>query len=75
VEWQQQGWVPDMRIESGYNTDQPIRERGWTYWHHLFNPRQLLLAGLFNQFSDAPLKFGVSRALNQNARLSRWDSA
>lgn len=75
ADWQQQGWLPDMRIEPGVETDRLYRERGWTYWHHLFNPRQLLLAGLFNQFSDAPLKFGVSRALNQNARLSRWDSA
>ena len=37
LRWQKQGLVPDMAIEPGYNTDQPIRERGWTYWHHLFN--------------------------------------
>ena len=70
VEWQQQGWVPDMRIESGYNTDQPIRERGWTYWHHLFNPRQLLLASLVNQHSSANQKFGLFQILNWNSRLS-----
>jgi putative DNA methylase len=40
--WQARGLVPDMAIESGYNTDQPIRERGWTYWHHFFDPRSLL---------------------------------
>jgi putative DNA methylase len=40
--WQDEGLVPDMAIEPGYNTDQPIRERGWTYWHHLFNPRNIL---------------------------------
>lgn len=40
--WQEEGLVPDMAIEPGYNTDQPIRERGWTHWHHLFNARQLL---------------------------------
>ncbi|KZM50776.1 anti-phage-associated DUF1156 domain-containing protein [Labrenzia sp. OB1] len=40
--WQKLGLVPDMKIERGYNTDQPIRERGWTYWHHLFSPRDLL---------------------------------
>ena len=28
VEWQEQGLVPSMAIEPGYNTDQPIRERG-----------------------------------------------
>lgn len=40
--WQDEGLVPDMPIESGYNTDQPIRERGWMYWHQLFDPRTLL---------------------------------
>jgi putative DNA methylase len=71
-EWQAKGWVPNMRIEPGYNTDQPIRERGWTYWHHLFNPRQLLVGGLLNQFSGAELKLGFARVLNCNSRLSRF---
>lgn len=75
AEWQEEGLVPDMAIEPGYNTDQPIRERGWTHWYHLFNPRQLLVAGLVNQFADARLKFGVCRVLNANSRLSRWDNA
>ncbi len=74
ADWQAKGWVPDMRIEPGYNTDQPIRERGWTYWHHLFNPRQLLVAGLVNQRANAKLKFGLGRVLNANSRLSRWDN-
>ena len=34
--------VPDMEIEPGDETTRLIRERGWTYWHHLFNARQLL---------------------------------
>ena len=42
-EWQAKGYLPSRRIEPGYNTDQPIRERGWTHWHHLFHPRQLLI--------------------------------
>jgi len=70
--WQERGWVPDMRIEPGYNTDQPIRERGWTYWHHLFNPRQLLIAAQVSRFSSARLKFGLTQVLNSSARLSRW---
>ncbi len=44
--WQTMGYVPDMLIEKGYNTDQPIREKGWTHWHHLFNYRQLMMLGL-----------------------------
>lgn len=42
VLWQEEGLVPDMAIEQGDKTDEPIRTRGWTYWHHLFNARQLL---------------------------------
>lgn len=74
ADWQAKGWIPDMRIEPGAKTDEPIRTRGWTHWHHLFNPRQLLVAGLVNQFSDASLKFGMGRVLNANSRLSRWDN-
>ena len=50
-EWQNRGYIPDMVIEEGYNTNQPIRERGWTHWHHLFNPRQLLIWGLAIKYS------------------------
>lgn len=74
VEWQEKGWLPDMRIEPGDETERLYRERGWTHWHHLFNPRQLLVAGLVNQFSDARLKFGMARVVNANSRLSRWDN-
>ena len=71
-EWQTKGWVPDMRIEPGDKTDEPIRTRGWTYWHHLFNPRQLFIAGLVSRFSNARLKFGLTQMLNSSARLTRW---
>lgn len=73
AEWQEKGWVPDMRIEPGYNTDQPIRERGWTHWHHLFNPRQLLLGGVINKHATAYGKIGLSQLLNWNSRLSTWN--
>lgn len=76
AEWQEKGYVPDMMIEKGYNTDQPIRERGWTHWHHLFNPRQLLVNGLYNSMSkSAASKVPVSQALNWNAKLCRWLNA
>ena len=73
VDWQANGWVPDMRIEPGYNTDQPIRERGWTYWQHMFNPRQLLVNALINMYSSAALKPAFANLVQQNAKLSRWD--
>ena len=75
ADWQEKGWIPNMRIEPGYNTDQPIRERGWTHWHHLFNPRQLLVAGLVNQLSDARLAFGLMQLVNWNSRLCPWNIA
>ncbi|HNN29975.1 MAG TPA: DNA methylase, partial [Agitococcus sp.] len=74
ADWQEKGFVPDMVIEKGYNTDQPIRERGWTHWHHLFNPRQLLVNGLIRKHSDTKGIFAFTQVLNNNARLSRWNS-
>jgi putative DNA methylase len=41
ADWQAEGLVPDMPIEPGANTTQPIWERGWTHWHHLFGARQI----------------------------------
>ncbi len=71
-EWQEQGWIPDSKIEPGAKTDEPIRTRGWTYWHHLFNPRQLLVGGLINKFSSPNFKFSLTQLLNVNCKLSRW---
>lgn len=73
TEWQEKGLVPDTRIESGYNTDQPIRERGWTHWHHLFNPRQLLCFSLIRKHSGAVGGVFLAHALNWNARLCTWN--
>jgi putative DNA methylase len=73
-EWQKKGYIPDMVIEAGDKTDEPIRTRGWTYWHHLFNPRQLLVNGLINKHTSANFKFAFTQVLNNNSRLSRWNS-
>lgn len=79
TEWQEKGFVPDMAIESGYNTDQPIRERGWTYWHHLFNPRQLVVFSLIHkEFCEQAFSargLSIASAVNRSTKLSRWDSA
>jgi len=83
-EWQEKGYIPSTRIEKGYNTDQPIRERGWQYWHQLFNPRQLLVNGLYLSKSIEILRdinelgitlIGVNRVIDFNGKLSRWDSS
>lgn len=73
-EWQEKGYIPDMVIEKGAETERLYRERGWTHWHHLFNPRQLLVGAVFRKRLKAyeyPL-FG--RFLDYNAKLSRWSS-
>jgi putative DNA methylase len=77
VDWQSKGWLPDMRIEVGspprYQGQDLVRARGWMYWHHVFNARQLLIAGLFRRYlKSATSATLLMRALNINARLSVW---
>jgi adenine-specific DNA methylase len=80
-EWQKRGFIPNRKIEPGAKTDEPIRTRGWTHWHHLFTPRQLLINGLFLERAEG-LKtepqakvaalLGVGRCADWNSRLCRW---
>lgn len=74
--WQRQGFIPSKVIVSGYNTDQPIRERGWTHWHHLFTPRQLLTHGLLAEqsFALARSKAAIVGCLLGLGRIANWDS-
>ncbi|MBP1909180.1 anti-phage-associated DUF1156 domain-containing protein [Methanolobus bombayensis] len=83
-EWQEKGYLPSMKIEAGYNTDQPKRERGWTHWHHLFTPRQLLTNALFLKETEHKCKskssfvsclLGLGRVLDRNSKLCVWDSS
>ncbi len=75
--WQEEGLAPDMEIEPGDKTDEPIRTRGWTWWHHLFHPRHLLLNVLVSRHSrNSAAAFTLFPAvLNRSARLTRWDPA
>lgn len=75
AEWQAKGLVPDMVIETGDETDRLLRERGWTHWHHLFNPRQLLMGALICNNISAQLNFSFTQTLNNNCRLSRWKNS
>lgn len=75
--WRAAGLVPDMPIQPGLKTDDPIRTRGWTDWLHLFNPRQILVLATLHaaiKASDdaARLYFFMPRALDNNSRLNRW---
>ncbi|MBD2872544.1 anti-phage-associated DUF1156 domain-containing protein [Paenibacillus arenilitoris] len=71
-EWQEKGYIPDKVIEAGDKTDEPIRTRGWTHWHHLFNPRQLMVGFLLNKYANTHAKLGLFQVLNNNCRGSRW---
>ena len=79
--WQEQGFIPSMMIPAdGIKTQEPRRNRGWTHWHHLFTPRQLLTHGLLlsqtSEFSDkqkqVALLLGIGRLADWDARLCAW---
>jgi putative DNA methylase len=80
-DWQQRGYIPGTRIEEGDETSRLSRERGWFYWHQLFNPRQLLLHGLFIKLLENEAKnkskfvvglLGLNKCCNWNSKLSQW---
>lgn len=81
IEWQEQGLVPSMAIEGGYNTDQIIRERGWMYWHQLFTPRQLYVLSRFaEKIATAPTQMlkavgllGLNKCADFGSKLCRWN--
>jgi putative DNA methylase len=74
-QWQAKGWVPDMRIEPGDKTDEPIRTRGWTHWHHLFPARHLMLLALLRQNADGETLLRLSRILDYTSKLCRWTTS
>lgn len=81
TDWQTQGFIPAQQVQlGGVEVDKMPRMRGWTHWHHLFKPRQLLTNGLFAEAvsrSEAPRELLglVGRVANHNARLSGWNPA
>lgn len=75
--WQDEGLVPNMPIEPGEKTDEPIRTRGWTHWHHLFGARHILfLANLkkiiLSHNERAYLLPSFCNVLDNNSRLCQW---
>lgn len=76
-EWQREGFIPSKAIpEGGDKTEEPIRTRGWTYWHHFFTARQLLTHGLLAEISSRLAKTQDIRAgcLLGLGRIANWDS-
>jgi putative DNA methylase len=83
VDWQKQGYIPSIKIQEGDETTRLLRERGWQYWHQLFNPRQLLVHGLLMELIAEKAKtqkervlglLGVNRCSDWNSKLSRWEA-
>lgn len=72
ADWQEKGFLPDMVIEKGVETERLYRERGWTHWHHLFNARQLLVAGIARKYINSQLTPSFVQSLNWNSRISHW---
>lgn len=80
-EWQENGFIPARRIEKGWHTNELTFERGWQYWHQLFNPRQLLVHGLLMELVSKKAKtqkekglglISINRCANWNSKLSIW---
>lgn len=80
-EWQEKGYIPSAEIYEGYNTSQLTRERGWKYWHQLFNPRQLVMLGLFmesfSEYANIDKKMVLSaltmnKLADFNSKLCIW---
>ena len=83
ADWQRAGFIPSKAMpEDGEKTDEPIRTRGWTHWHHLFTPRQLLIHGLllasYSAGSSSNIAVTVAASLsvgacsNWNSKLCQW---
>ena len=78
-DWQERGFIPSRVIEEGKETSRLQRERGWTHWHHLFNPRQLLTNGLFfslspkkNIYEQATSFLAIAKVADWNSKLCAW---
>jgi adenine-specific DNA methylase len=80
--WQANGFIPAKPIpEHGAETDRLFRERGWTHWHHLFTPRQLLVHGtlaeqILAEYNPVHIKvaglLNIGRYANWNSRICQW---
>lgn len=82
--WQGEGYIPSSIIEEGEETTRLQRERGWLYWHQLFNPRHLLVNGLFSNLAVEISKninehiiglLGINKLCNWNSKLAIWDAS
>ena len=83
-EWQALSYIPSRKIAQGDETTRLMRERGWTHWHHLFTPRQLLCIGKFSELAErfvgasqiyVVLQQGIGKCIDWNSKLCKWTPA
>jgi putative DNA methylase len=80
AQWQRDGFVPENRIEPGNKTSEPIRTRGWTYWHHAFHPRQLIVLEVARRAISTATSATVAgtlaiclcNVLDKSSKLGQW---
>ena len=64
-----------MLNQPGEETTRLGRERGWTYWHHLFNSKNLLIAASIRGKIQSYTAFNFLDSINFSSRLCRWTSS
>ncbi|MDJ0703512.1 MAG: DUF1156 domain-containing protein [Leptolyngbyaceae cyanobacterium MO_188.B28] len=75
--WQEVGLAPNMSIEPGSKTDEPIRTRGWSFWHQLFNARHLIYFSVLKKeilnLSNPEFEYyKIANTANWMSKLCRW---
>ncbi len=81
LEWRRNGIIPIAPIEAGEKTNEPIRTRGWTHWHHLFHPRSLVAIAEFRKRAFAmedslrpALEIDLCQIVDNACRLCTWNT-
>ncbi len=73
AKWQADGLVPNVEIQPGEKTSELIRTRGWTYWHHVFTPRDyIVLSSLLKHNHNVEIGVLVPSLLNHASKLCQW---
>ena len=74
AQWQAEGLVADMEIETGKENEGPIRTNGWKFWHQMLVPRAILTASLIAKHSNQQPHGALSlfKYLDNNSKACRW---
>ncbi len=79
--WQEKGYIPSSEIEKGMETERLYKERGWRYWHQLYNARELYILSRFAEQihkATSPVEkvagiLGLNKCADFNSKLCRWN--